>query len=115
MKKIIILATTIAFIFIACKQQTKNNKEPKKISKRDYSITKDNAYNDIFLDSAQVENYIMKDSIPDSTASRIRSFYNTRNYEFAWFSSDGLAEQAMGFSSLLNFTWGYICKSKKSY
>ncbi|MEO7047931.1 MAG: L,D-transpeptidase family protein, partial [Ferruginibacter sp.] len=85
----------------------------KKVSKRNYSITKANAFNDIFLDSNAVENYITKNSLPDSVANLIRSFYNTRNYEFAWFSSAGLSEQAMGFSSLKNFTGDTSAKQKK--
>jgi murein L,D-transpeptidase YcbB/YkuD len=35
--------------------------------------------------------------VPDSLSRRVRSFYNTRNYQFAWFSSEGLTEQAFGF------------------
>ena len=112
MKKMITLIITAATIFIAC-NQNKADKKTKKISKRDYSITKENSYNDIFLDSSEVENYISKNAIPDSIARRIRSFYNTRNYEFAWFSSNGLSEQAMGFSSLLNFTENTSAKEKK--
>ena len=76
----------------------------KKVSKRNYSITKKNAYNNLFLDSNNVENFISKNNIPDSFANRLRSFYNTRNYQFAWFSSDGLTEQAYGFWSLENYS-----------
>ena len=66
-----------------------------------------------FLIATTVENYITKNSLPDSIARRIRSFYNTRNYQFAWFSSDGLSEHAMGFSSLVKFYRRYFRKAKK--
>ena len=33
----------------------------------------------------------------------MRSFYNTRNYQYAWFSSNGLTEQALGFWNLRNY------------
>ena len=114
MKKILTLAIVSLFIVVGCKESQKS-KEPKdfKISKRNYNITKENSYNDIFLDSAEVENYILKNTLPDTTANRIRSFYNTRNYEFAWFSSEGVSEQAMGFSSLLNFIGDTSAKQKK--
>ncbi len=113
MKKIILPLLTLSIFFIACNQQKTAEKKSKKISKRDYSITKANAYNDIFLDSMSVENYIEKNALPDSIAQRMISFYNARNYEFAWFSSAGLSEQAMGFSSLTNFTGDTSAKQKK--
>ncbi len=75
----------------------------KKISKRDYSITKTNSYNDIFFDSLVLENFIAERKIPDSLSRRMRSFYNARNYQFAWLSSNGLSEQALAFWNLHNY------------
>lgn len=70
----------------------------KKVTDRDYSITPDKAYNDIFLDSLAMENYISSRQLSDKKiARRIRSFYNARNYQYAWFSSAGLTEQARFF------------------
>jgi murein L,D-transpeptidase YcbB/YkuD len=112
MKKAGIPTLVLAVLFIACNNGNDNNinssipdsPKEKKISKRDYSITKKNGYNDLFIDSAEVENFMRKNNIADSVARRIRSFYNTRNYQFAWFSSHGLTEQAFGFWSLKNYT-----------
>ena len=114
MKKLITLLV-ITTIFCSCNtnHEKKEKKEEKKISSRDYSITKNNSYNDLFLDSGDVVKYIADNAIPDSISRRITSFYNARNYEYAWFSSDGLSEQAMGFSSLLNFTGDTTSKQKK--
>ncbi|MFS8083086.1 MAG: L,D-transpeptidase family protein [Ginsengibacter sp.] len=107
MKKIFLFILSV-ILLLACNNQgvkhENQEKKVKKISKRDISITPANSYNDLFLDSMDVVDFIAKDSIPDSISRRITSFYNTRNYQFAWFSSDGLSEQAMGFTSLLNFT-----------
>src|SRR5215510_16448607 len=72
----------------------------KNISSRDRSINSTNSYSDLFLDTSMVENFLKEKKAPDSIASRIRSFYNTRNYQYAWFSSDGLTEQARGFWNL---------------
>ncbi len=70
----------------------------KKITDRDYSITKENAYNDMFLDSAAMERYIAYRQLGDKKiARRIRSFYNARNYQYAWFSTNGLTEQSRFF------------------
>ncbi|MBA2249100.1 MAG: L,D-transpeptidase family protein [Chitinophagaceae bacterium] len=114
MKKHILLAAVICSFFIACNSKQNSNgqsegsddtsaKNEKKITKRDYSINAYNAYNDIFLDSAAVENFISKNKVADSVLRRMRSFYNARNYQFAWFSSKGLTEQALGFWNLYNY------------
>ncbi len=89
-----------ALLFAACNSE---EKEERKISKRNYDITKENAYNDLFMDSMAVADYIVENAMPDSMARRMISFYNTRNYEYAWFYSGGVSEQAKGFSGLLNF------------
>lgn len=75
----------------------------KKISKRDYSITPANAYNDIFLDSLAMESFISENKLNDSITRRMRSFYNARNYQYAWFSGNGLTEQARTFWSLQSY------------
>jgi len=67
---------------------------------RDESITKENAYSDLFLDSAALENYIKKENLPGDRADRMREFYLVRNNQFAWFTSEGLTEQARGLWSL---------------
>jgi murein L,D-transpeptidase YcbB/YkuD len=45
-----------------------------------------------------MERYISRRNIDDKKiARRIRSFYNARNYQYAWFSSDGITEQTRFF------------------
>jgi len=83
-------------------ESTVTTQKNKKISSRNFSINRSNSYNDLFLDSMSVEKIIADKKNPDSVADRIRSFYNTRNYQFAWFSGDGLTEQAFGFWNLYN-------------
>ncbi len=81
----------------------------KKITDRDYSITVDNAYNDIFLDSLAMERYILNKQLDDKKiARRIRSFYNARNYQYAWFSSEGLTEQARFFWNQYDYAVSYL-------
>src|SRR5688572_3329215 len=82
-------------------------KNEKKISKRDHSITKANSYSSLFMDSIAMENFITQKNLDDSIARRLRSFYNTRNYQYAWFSSDGLTEQARGFWNLHDYVNAY--------
>ncbi len=86
-------------------------KAQKNMSTRDESITRSNSYSDLFLDTSAVEKFIDEKKIPDSLANRIRSFYNTRNFQFAWFSSDGLTEQARGFWNLHDYVTTYDADS----
>jgi len=110
MKKFLFLAYA-CLLLAACKtdaeqeqenQEKKEEKQKKNVSKRDYSIVKTVSYSDLFLDSNAVENYLSGMKISDTFSRRVRSFYNTRNYQFAWFSGDGLTEQAFGFWNLLD-------------
>lgn len=81
----------------------------KKITDRDYSITAQNSYNDIFLDSLAMERYITNNQLGDKKiAGRIRSFYNARNYQYAWFSSGGLTEQARFFWNQYDYAVSYL-------
>jgi len=115
MKKNFCACIILCISFIACNNQHSNSqtenssssKTEKKISHRDYSITPSNSYSDLFFDSVKLENFINQNAISDSVAQRIRSFYNTRNYQYAWFTSNGLTEQALGFWNLRNYS-GYV-------
>jgi len=79
-------------------EPVKNTTLAKKVTDRDYSITAANAYNDVFLDSLAMENYISDHQLGDKKIGlRIRSFYNARNYQYAWFTSKGLTEQTRFF------------------
>lgn len=90
-------------------QQThdEENETGKKISTRDLSITQTNSYSNLFLDSAALAGFLTREKIPAKIARRMRSFYNTRNYQFAWFSDDGLTEQARGFWNLHDYVTAY--------
>jgi murein L,D-transpeptidase YcbB/YkuD len=120
MKNLLIYTALSLSLFASCqnnthttKQQqasaddTDQNSTSKNISKRDYSINKSNSYSDLFLDSSIMENFIAQKKLPDTIARRIRSFYNARNYQFAWFTSQGLTEQAFAFWNLHDYVTTY--------
>jgi murein L,D-transpeptidase YcbB/YkuD len=67
---------------------------------RDESITAENAYSDLFLDSNAVNNYISREKIDASMAEMMRNFYLLRNNQYAWFNSTGLTEEGRGFWSM---------------
>jgi L,D-transpeptidase YcbB len=74
-----------------------------KMLSRDVTITSANSYSDLFLDSIALENYIAKQKVSDSAAIALRNFYNVRNYQFAWFNSEGFTEEGRGFWSLYDY------------
>lgn len=120
MKKILLLLVAVSSLFVACnenkggkttKTKKEKEKEEKKVSKRDMSITTANAYNDLFLDSLTMEKYLVDKKVPDGLSRRMRSFYNARNYQYAWFNSDGLTEQARGFWNLHEYYTTYVSDS----
>ncbi|GAA0529794.1 L,D-transpeptidase family protein [Chitinophaga japonensis] len=86
---------------IGCLPGAHNGKND--ITPRNREVNKSNAYNNLFLDSTAMEKFIAKQQPDDTFANRMRSFYNARNFEYAWFDSRGLAEQALGFRSLYNY------------
>ena len=111
MKNLFFCFSLICTVFASCQNagETDSNKTEaeKKVSKRDYSITTANSYSDLFLDSTSMEKFISEKKLADSVARRMRSIYNTRSYQFAWFSGDGLTEQALAFWNLHDYVTTY--------
>lgn len=109
MKKSLFAATVMLALLVAVPSCKFFKKEPqqsvrveKPITKIDVTIDTTNSYNTLFLDSVSVKNYLAADSVlSDAIKNRIISFYNSRNYQYAWFSGDGLAEQTNSFWNLL--------------
>jgi murein L,D-transpeptidase YcbB/YkuD len=64
---------------------------------RDTSIDSTNAYNNFFLDTASVNSYITNNKLSVADSQAIKGFYNQRNYQYAWFASDGMTEQGRSF------------------
>src|SRR5438477_8072062 len=112
----IFLLLSVTILIIGCdtagtQTDGASQKVEKNMSSRDRSINSSNSYSDLFMDSTAMEKFIQQKKVPDSIAIRMRSFYNTRNYQFAWFSSDGLTEQARGFWNLHDYVTTYDADS----
>lgn len=69
---------------------------------RDTSVTSLTSFNNLFLDSSKLEQFLSEHPEYKSYEEQFISFYKQRNYEFAWFDSAGLGEQAGNFINLLN-------------
>ena len=67
---------------------------------RNTAVTATNSYSDLFLDSNTISEFISTNNLTADDQKWIRSFYNYRNMQFAWFSSQGFTEQARGFWNL---------------
>jgi murein L,D-transpeptidase YcbB/YkuD len=108
MKKIIILSIGVSCFLASCQSLVKNENatEPDPFLShqyRDQSITRENAFSDLFLDSSAVETFIERKNLNDTLAGQIRSFYNTRNFQFAWFTSQGINEEGRSFWYMSDF------------
>ncbi len=106
MKNLHIAFVSSLFLLAACNNNNTNTYagSAKQLTKRNLTITKENAYSDLFLDSAKIEQFIAQQKMSDSVANDLRSFYNARNLQFAWFNSEGFTEQALAFNSLYGYT-----------
>jgi hypothetical protein len=91
---ILILCCVVA---VSCK---KGEKKIPEIAVRDTTITKENSFTELFIDSTTLAHYSQKEKIPDSIGNRMQNFYNQRNHQFAWFFPDGPAEFVATFMSL---------------
>lgn len=99
----LLFALSALFVF-SCKSPSSNAPGP---VKRDTSISVTNSYSELFFDSAQLENFIAKENLQDSLAISLRNFYNQRNYQYAWFFPEGIADYASTFLNLQNDYFHY--------
>ncbi len=70
--------------------------------KRDTTITPAISFSKLFFDSVKLEVFIKDQEAGDSAARQLRNFYNSRNFQFAWFTEDGIAEHTRSFWNLHN-------------
>ena len=88
----------ILILFNSCRAQ-----QPKIQSvERDTTITPATSFSKFFFDSSKLEVFIKEQKTSDSSAAQLRNFYNRRNYQFAWFTEDGIAEHTRSFWNLHN-------------
>ena len=107
-RRVLIAVLVLAIVAaVSCKNKEKKVKKEKVIrvekpvTKVDVTIDTANAFNQLFIDSSLVNNYLSADSLSDTLVNRIKSFYNSRNYQYAWFSPEGLPEHTVSFWNML--------------
>jgi murein L,D-transpeptidase YcbB/YkuD len=93
-----LLITCVGFFYLGgCQQPGDQTIAP---VPRDTTVTIQNSYSKIFIDSQRVEKFILTEDIHGAAAQRIRNFYNKRNYSYAWFTDTGFTVQAQAFWSV---------------
>jgi len=71
---------------------------------RNTGIDSAHAYSDLYLDTAELDQFISLQHLNDTLSLELHNFYNARNFQYAWFDQDGLSEQALAFSSLYQYS-----------
>jgi len=107
MKKLFLISLSLCVVFLSCKNDNDDNRTTpgeKKVFKRNTSVTPANACNNLFLDSAALENFITAQNVDNNVANEMRTFYYDRNFEFAWFAPDGITEQGREFWNLTSYS-----------
>jgi hypothetical protein len=72
---------------------------------RDTTITAVSSFNNLFFDSTQIPAFLSGQNRYAGFADQYMDFYRGRNFQFAWFDSSGLSEQAL---NLMNLEENYI-------
>jgi murein L,D-transpeptidase YcbB/YkuD len=96
---LIFILLVITAVFTSC---TNNSSTKKKTI--DTSITSANSFNELFLDSIQLENFIKEQTELKVFTEQYQDFYADRNYEFAWFDKAGANQHTLDFLNLLATT-----------
>ncbi|MBL0882309.1 MAG: L,D-transpeptidase family protein [Chitinophagaceae bacterium] len=84
--------------------QSCSNGNTKKPVIRDTTITVATSFNDLFMDSIELDQFLNNNYTYQDYTKQFNDFYKDRNYAYAWFDSSGLSEQASNFRNLqLNY------------
>ena len=108
MKGLIFLTIILAATFSGCQQVSTRSQQ---IISRDTSITAQNSFSELFFDSSALDKFTSAERLHDSLIKRMKTFYVRRNYQYAWFFKEGMADYATAF---VNLTDDYISYSADS-
>jgi hypothetical protein len=96
------LIVFVVMLIMLASCQTKQEKKQPEIAKRDTSIKIENSFTQLFIDTTALAGFVQSHTADDSLVNKLQSFYNRRNYQFAWFFPDGMAEFVHTFLALQN-------------
>jgi uncharacterized beta-barrel protein YwiB (DUF1934 family) len=92
------LLLIVLFLINSCRGQQAKIKS----LERDTSITPVTSFSKLFLDSTKLKKFIKEQVAGGKAAEQLGDFYNRRNYQYAWFTEDGIAEHTRSFWNLHN-------------
>ncbi|MDE3235313.1 MAG: L,D-transpeptidase family protein [Bacteroidota bacterium] len=98
-RSIVICHLILCTLALACNETSSQNNV-----KTDTTITTQTSFNNLFTDSSTINNFIESHPAFSEFKDQYFNFYKARNYEYAWFDTSGLAEQAHHFINLVNNT-----------
>jgi murein L,D-transpeptidase YcbB/YkuD len=99
MKKILSGVLLLCCFIYSCHNYSKHNNEEE--IQVDRSITKKTSFNNLFIDSNAINEFLNKHPKYQKFKEQYNDFYKLRNYQCAWFDSSGMGEQAYNFMNLL--------------
>ncbi len=99
MKSNAILALCLSVLVYGGCRNIRKKKNP---VNRDTSITHITSFNTLFLENRVLNHFFEANPAYAAYTEQFNDFYKHRNYEFAWFDSTGLTEQAYNFINLQN-------------
>lgn len=68
----------------------------------DSTITERTSFNNLFLDSTQIQNFLDDNESFEPYEDNFFAFYKERNYEYGWFDSTGMIEQVGNLIGMIN-------------
>lgn len=95
-----VLLLMMVFFHVQCRNSTSQSPP---VVQQDTTITAQTAITRLVFDSAYVDRFVQEHQFMQDTAQRILNFYISRNFQYAWFNEDGVAEQTRTFWNLRNF------------
>src|SRR6478736_695987 len=100
MRKLSLCAFGLILIIYSCNNPaSRNNERP---VEADQSINKTTSFNNLFIDSIVINTFLSKHPQYEKFRQQYNDFYKLRNYQCAWFDSNGMIEQAYNFMNLIS-------------
>src|SRR5687767_14281563 len=92
----------ITFVFLftaiaACGHAERRHANGAEASSEKIEIPAERKITLLQLDSLAIESFITLNSVNETRAGQLRRFYQSRDYQYAWFYEHGLAQQAQAF------------------
>lgn len=91
-------------LFLSCQYSAKTET---KVYSKTHSVAPSTSFNQLFFDSTHLEGFIRDQNLKDSMSTRLKAFYRGRDYQYAWFFKEGLADYATSFLQLVDDYIGY--------